>query len=670
MVGIALGLVAACSLAAAVVARRPLAERAIVAALAARGVAPAAVEVARLGVRGAELRALRVGDPAAPDLEIASVALAWSRRGLVAGRLDRVEVERPRLRLRFGPEGLEAGALAPLLAGEGEGGGLVLPFAEAQLREVEIALEAPAGSLTVRGDAGAKPEGTRVALAFDLLGASERGTLQLGGEGEVDLATGALRGEAQALGETPWGHAEGELAATGSLADLRVAFEATALPRRKTTGVVAAEPLALAGTAERRAADGALAWTARATAKEITRPELARVEGLAIDAQGTGGDAVRAKLQAQRVTLLGEEPFVSPVSLDATLAGSLERLAVTATARTAGDGLAFDFDGALQPLLAKADLRVRVPPTDIAAKDRQPARVFPWLRDVVLRAKGTAGADGRLRLADGRLDAEVTLALRDVDVSLQEVTLRRVNGAVTVRGPEPLETPPGQLVSIALVEGALPLADGLVQFELTRSGISGSDPGIPLLVVEHTEWGFAGGKLRGAGRLPLAAEERSLALEAEGLDVATLLGNLDVSGLSGTGKLAGRIPLRQLGERVVVEAGELHATGPGVLRYAPSEGARALGKEYAHLAVLLGALEDLRYEVLTLTLNGDTAGDMQAQVHVRGRNPNFQEGRPVVLNVNVEAQLAALVKSGVAAYRVPAAVEERVQRVLERREKP
>jgi hypothetical protein len=76
--------------------------------------------------------------------------------------------------------------------------------------------------------------------------------------------------------------------------------------------------------------------------------------------------------------------------------------------------------------------------------------------------------------------------------------------------------------------------------------------------------------------------------------------------------------------------------------------------------VLLAALEDFHYDELSLTLAGETAGPMHMTLHVRGRNPGYEDGRTVVLNVNVEAPLVGLVRTGASAYRVPEAIEKKL----------
>jgi hypothetical protein len=52
---------------------------------------------------------------------------------------------------------------------------------------------------------------------------------------------------------------------------------------------------------------------------------------------------------------------------------------------------------------------------------------------------------------------------------------------------------------------------------------------------------------------------------------------------------------------------------------------------------------------------------MDMTLHIRGRNPDYQGGRPVVFNVAIEAPLAGLVRAGRSTYRVPAAIERRFE---------
>jgi hypothetical protein len=109
------------------------------------------------------------------------------------------------------------------------------------------------------------------------------------------------------------------------------------------------------------------------------------------------------------------------------------------------------------------------------------------------------------------------------------------------------------------------------------------------------------------------------------------------------------------------ESGHLEATSPGTLHSRRPAAADATGTGHGQLDLLLAVLEDFHYDELALTLSGDTAAPMAMTLHLRGRNPDYQHGRPVVFNVNIEAPLAGLVREAGSTYRVPAAIEKRLE---------
>jgi len=148
--GAALALLALALL--AVWQRTALAERALLWRLAARGASPASLRVAQLGLRGIALREIALGPPAAPDLAVAELDLAWSAKGLRAGLYDSARVAGLRLRGSVDEGGLHLGAADPLWRGGGETlAAPLLPAREVELQDAQLVLataEGPAlGSL-------------------------------------------------------------------------------------------------------------------------------------------------------------------------------------------------------------------------------------------------------------------------------------------------------------------------------------------------------------------------------------------------------------------------------------------------------------------------------------------------------------------------------------------
>lgn len=60
---------------------------------------------------------------------------------------------------------------------------------------------------------------------------------------------------------------------------------------------------------------------------------------------------------------------------------------------------------------------------------------------------------------------------------------------------------------------------------------------------------------------------------------------------------------------------------------------------------VLDILEDLRFDGMTLTLDGDAQKDVRMRVHVQGRNPKIQEGRPVDLTVNLTGNIGQAIQA-------------------------
>jgi hypothetical protein len=185
----ALAAAVAAALALAWASRAELAERFLLAQLAARGVEPAALRVSRLDASGLEVRGLALGAPEAPDLSAGRVELAWSLAGLRARRLDAVRVSELRLRgaLAEGPP--RFGALDPLLRGGGGAPGApALPVRELEVRDATLALDTP------HGEAHGAVDGRLLASA-----------------------DGALAGELALRVEHPLARASGTVALSGTL---------------------------------------------------------------------------------------------------------------------------------------------------------------------------------------------------------------------------------------------------------------------------------------------------------------------------------------------------------------------------------------------------------------------------------------------------------------------
>ena len=267
---------------------------------------------------------------------------------------------------------------------------------------------------------------------------------------------------------------------------------------------------------------------------------------------------------------------------------------------------------------------------------------------------GRVEVRGQLARESGERVFDATVALRDASFTSDIMRMSGVNGVIALRGP-PLRTPKKQILSLGVVDVGVPLTDGLVEFTLRRDGS---------IAVALAMLHFAEGELRAQDVvLDLDAKQTALTLQARGLDLTALLAQVDLPGIEGSGTLDGDVPLVRTGSSLVVRGGALRAAeGGGRIRYTPTEETRAFAASRPNdLGLAVDAFSNFQYEILEATLDGELQGEMKVGLHVRGVNPGFQDGRPVELNLNLEARLADLVRDAGAAYRVPDVVEERLR---------
>lgn len=274
--------------------------------------------------------------------------------------------------------------------------------------------------------------------------------------------------------------------------------------------------------------------------------------------------------------------------------------------------------------------------------------------DAGLPIAGRVDARGRVERKDGERVLDATVALRDAGYTSEIARASGINGTIALRAP-PLHTPKRQVLSMARLEIGVPLTDGLLDFTLRRNGT---------VAVELAVLHFASGELRAENVvLDLGAKETAVTLEARGLDLTEVLSHVDLPGIEGTGFVEGRIPLVISKSAITVKDGLLRAAeGGGKIVYTPDQKTRALAEARPNdLGLAVAAFSDFQYEILEARLDGELQGEMKIGLHVRGVNPGFQDGRPVELNLNLEARLADLVRAGAASYRVPTVVEERLK---------
>lgn len=192
-----------------------------------------------------------------------------------------------------------------------------------------------------------------------------------------------------------------------------------------------------------------------------------------------------------------------------------------------------------------------------------------------------------------------------------------------------------------------------------------------VLSIKNMQLGVLSGQVRvEPAAIDLQQARKTVTAVVEGVELTRLFEVYPAEGLSGQGTLDGRFPVTLVDGKLLVEAGQLHARQPGgVLRYRDKR-LQELAATNPNMQQLASALEDFHYRVLASDVSYDEHGTLFLGLRLEGSNPDFQGGRQVNLNINLEEDIPALLTSLQLSGQVSDIIKERVQQHYLQQGKP
>lgn len=198
---------------------------------------------------------------------------------------------------------------------------------------------------------------------------------------------------------------------------------------------------------------------------------------------------------------------------------------------------------------------------------------------------------------------------------------------------------------------------------------AGIDPGpftpLPPINVDRASMSLLGGRLRSRGiRYDLKSKTNHLAIDLENLDIGRLVAMERQLGIEASGALDGHLPVSVTARGISISGGRLRARPPGgVVRYTPTEGARAMAASNPAVKLVQDALSNYHYAKLEADVDYSETGDLEMRVAMAGHNPDWNAGQPINLNINLTENIPTLLRS----LRLADDISEQVEkRVLER----
>lgn len=400
--------------------------------------------------------------------------------------------------------------------------------------------------------------------------------------------------------------------------------------------------LRLSGTADERGSVEARIQAPRVSVTEKTK--MGVIDGLDIALRQTPG-GLTGKLSGQVSAQDIGKPLLLPTPLDSTLSIKQQTVSFDAKATLPGANTA-TAKGRHNLSTGRGSAVLAVPAFRMTPGGGEFRALAPSISGSASASgidiqSGTVSADARLVWNKKSIDATGTVAIENINFAdpSSGTSVEGLTANIRLDQIIPPRTPAGQTIRIKRIGAGVALNDLLLRFAL----IEGTTAAIPAVQIDTFRTAFAGGILSIAPTvLDSEAGASQATIKVERVDLATLLSAVGLENISGTGRLSGIIPVSTAGAAVGITGGRLATSEPGVLRIRSEAAKRALAQGGMEVTLMLSALEDFRYETLTLEIEKETAGEGCVILRTRGQNPAVRDGQPFVINLTLSGNVDGL----------------------------
>ncbi len=386
----------------------------------------------------------------------------------------------------------------------------------------------------------------------------------------------------------------------------------------------------------------------------------ARFDGAAVTVAGQpvtlddiGGDVAvvdgqpSANVSVGRIEHGGDPAPVVPLTARLSVApGDDGVLTLQGEAGDAGGRIRLAFEGRHDLASGRGAGDVTLEPLAFLPTVLQPEALFPVLAGRFREVDADIGFAGTARWGDGGFALPGTVSFEARSLGIDEVRVENARGDVVFEDLVVPRTPPGQTISVGLIDVGVPLTDGEVVVHL---------PGDGAVNAQLTELEMFGGSLESdpfSFRPPSRDVETVLRVEGVALD-QMLAATKGAGELAVSGTLDGVIPLSFVDGEASIAGGQLATKdGGGVLRYVPGD-VGALDEQEFSTGLFLDAVKNFHYDSISLSIDEGEAEDLRLGLQLRGNNPDLYGGAPLELNVNLEGPLQQVLSRGLATYTLP-----------------
>ncbi|MEM7504571.1 MAG: YdbH domain-containing protein, partial [Pseudomonadota bacterium] len=282
-------------------------------------------------------------------------------------------------------------------------------------------------------------------------------------------------------------------------------------------------------------------------------------------------------------------------------------------------------------------------------------RVSPWNFDFDISA-GKLAADLNAKWFPGdsgvSLDARSSIKLEDLAGFYTDTVFTGLSTDIEVGYSDTEFTVSPTMISVSLIDLGIPIENLTASVDLNVEERA--------LGVENLEMTAFGGRITAAPfSFHTGRPTNNIVLQAKAVELAQILAVKEFAAINVTGTIGAVLPIILEQDGVSIDGGRLTGEPPGgVIRYRTDDQSNDPGA--SSIALVTAALSNFEYESLSSDVTYSKDGDLDLQMQLKGRNPDLDDGRPVVLNLGVENNVPQMLKSLQAARTVEEILENRL----------
>lgn len=265
-------------------------------------------------------------------------------------------------------------------------------------------------------------------------------------------------------------------------------------------------------------------------------------------------------------------------------------------------------------------------------------------------SSGTFGMDLRATATKEGFAGAVNMAFADFGFTSGTMSMKGLNAVLALDQVWPPRATAPQRIAFGQLVAGVPFTNGDFTIGLAGDGMA---------TISEANMRLAGGSVTGREiTLPLDGSSQNFAMSVANVDLETLVKAFTTDGLSATGKLSGRLPMRLSNSRLFIQKGQLVGRD-GTIIYKPTTAPAALAQGGG--TILMDALANFKFDEVTANLDGDVTKDLAVGLTLKGKNPDLYGGYPIEFNLSLDGPLNQLVREGLSGYRIPEDIKERLQ---------